>query len=99
MERGRSVTIDLPAHVISMHAALARLHIGPAGADIVLHANRLILFLSELDGTTIWGLDASLTVFALILASTLTLALLRVVLRVRLESVIGWARTWGIPCW
>lgn len=37
--RCRTVTSDLPTHVIAMHASLPRLNIGPAKSQIVLHAN------------------------------------------------------------
>ena len=68
--KGRGpMTIDLPAHMIAMHTTLARLHIGPAGTNIVLHANRLILGFSKFDGATVRDLDAPFAVLALILTS------------------------------
>lgn len=63
--KGRGpMTIDLPARMIAMHTTLARLHIGPAGTNIVLHANRLILVLSKFDGATVRDLDAPFAVLA-----------------------------------
>ena len=60
----RSVAIDLPAHVVSMHATLSCLYVSTAGTHIELHANGLVLVLSKLDCTTIWDLNTSFAFFA-----------------------------------
>ena len=56
MERSFSVATLLPAYVIAEHATLARLDVGFASADVVLHANGLVIA-PKLDGAVIWHLN------------------------------------------
>ena len=87
----RSVAIDLPAHVVSMHATLSCLYVSTAGTHIELHANGLVLVLSKLDGTSIRDLDATLSFFSLTFASAFALSLLisrrRAILWIWLEAL------------
>ena len=88
----RSIAIDLPAHVITMHTTFSCLDVCTAGSNIELHANGLVLVLSKLDGTPVRNLDATLALFALALATGFASAFLisqgGTVLLVRLKPLI-----------
>ena len=54
MERSIPVAPILPAHMVPEHATLARLDVGFACTNVVLHANRFVI-VPELDGATLWN--------------------------------------------
>lgn len=52
-----AMTPNFPTHMVSMHAALSGLNIGPACSHIVLHTDWLVVALSVLDCAALRNLN------------------------------------------